>query len=161
MPTQPTADLCDALGDDARVVAPVFKDFGGRRAFSGRIATVRAPEDNSMVREALGEPGEGRVLVVEGHGSTRYALLGGNLAVLAQKNGWAGVVVHGCVRDLAELAECDIGVRALNAIPRRSEKLGRGERDLVVTFAGVSFAPGEWLCADADGMVVCRSQPGT
>lgn len=159
MPWKPTTDLCDALGDEVRVLEPKFMDFGGRPRFSGRIATVLAPEDNSKVKEALGEPGNGRVLVVEGYGSKRCALVGGNLGVLAAKNGWVGIVVHGCVRDSDELAACDLGVRALAAHPRRTEKRGVGERDVVVQFAGVTFNPGDWLCADADGIVVCADEP--
>jgi regulator of ribonuclease activity A len=149
-----TTDLCDAHGDEVRVAEPVFRDFGGRRAFSGRVVTVRAPDDNSLVRAALEEPGDGRVLVVDGAGSTRCALLGGNLAVLAAKHGWSGVVVFGCVRDTLELAAADVGVKALAAMPRKSEKKGLGERDVTVSFAGLTLAPGEWLCADADGVIV-------
>ena len=159
MPIQPTTDLCDALGADVRVLDPLFRDFGARRSFAGRIATVLAPEDNSKVKEALSEPGNGRVLVVEGFASRNCAFVGGNLGVLAVKNGWAGIVVHGFVRDSDELAACDLGIRAMGAYPRKTEKRNAGERDVVVQFAGVTFRPGEWLCADADGIVVCATEP--
>lgn len=151
-----TTDLCDAHGDSARVVstAPPLGDFGGATRFSGAISTVRAPDDNTFVRAALEEPGAGRVLVVDGGASTRCALLGDMLGALAHDNGWAGVVVNGCVRDTAQLRALPIGVRALGAMPRKSDKKGRGERDVPVTFGGVTFTPGEWLYADADGIVV-------
>lgn len=149
-----TTDLCDAHGPRVQVAAPVFRDFGGRVAFHGPIATVRAPDDNSLVRAALEEPGRGRVLVVDGDGSTRCALLGDQLAALGADNGWAGVVVFGCVRDAAALREIDLGVKALAATPRKSEKRGLGERDATVRFAEVDFAPGAWLYADEDGILV-------
>ena len=151
-----TTDLCDAHGEAVRVVAavPPLRDFGGATRFAGPFATVRAPDDNTFVRAALEEPGRGRVLVVDGGGSTRCALLGDMLGALARDNGWAGVVVHGCVRDTAQLATLSIGVRALAAMPRKSDKKSRGERDVPVTFGGVTFTPGEWLYADADGIVV-------
>lgn len=149
-----TTDLCDEFGERARIMTPIFSDYGGHRAFSGPVATVKCFEDNSLVRETLEQPGEGRVLAVDGAGSMRCALLGGNLAALAQRNGWAGVVVYGCVRDSAELAATPIGVKALNLHPRKSVKRGMGERNVPVTFAGVGLRPDEWLYADEDGIVV-------
>jgi regulator of ribonuclease activity A len=149
-----TTDLCDAHGSRVQVAAPIFRDFGGRVSFHGPIATVRAPEDNSLVRAALEEPGRGRVLVVDGAGSTRCALLGDQLAALGASNGWSGVVVFGCVRDAALLREIDLGVKALAATPKKSEKRGLGERDMTVQFAEVEFAPGAYLYADEDGVVV-------
>jgi regulator of ribonuclease activity A len=149
-----TADLCDQHGEAVRVVAPLFRDFGGTDAFSGKIATVFAPEDNVLVRAALEERGEGRVLVVDGEGSTRCALLGDNLAAIARDNGWAGIVVHGCIRDAEEIGRIAIGVKALATCPRKSNKGGKGSRDQAVTFGGVTFNAGEWLYADADGIVV-------
>lgn len=149
----PTADLSDAY-PDALVADPIFTSFGGRVAFSGSIATVRCFEDNSLVRDAVHEPGEGRVLVVDGGGSLACALLGDRLAAMARDHGWAGVVVNGCVRDVRQLAETELGVKALAAHPRRSVKRGEGERDVEVTFAGVTFRTGAWLYADEDGMVV-------
>ena len=152
--TQATTDISDALGDAARVAAPVFSDYGGQKNFSGQIATVRCIEDNSFVRQALEEPGEGRVLVVDGGGSTSCALLGDMLAALAHRNGWAGIVVNGCIRDSAEIANIDIGIKALATHPRKSRKQGLGELDIPVEFAGIEFLPGEYLYADPDGVVV-------
>lgn len=149
-----TTDLCDAHPDDVRVVDPIFRDFGGLRAFHGVVVTSKLFEDNSLVREALEQPGAGRVLVVDGGGSLRCALLGGNLAVLAERNGWAGVVVFGAVRDTRELAAANVGVKALAAHPKKSDKRGVGQRDVAVTFAGVTFHPGDHLYADDDGIVV-------
>jgi len=149
-----TTDLCDRHEERLRVLAPLFGDYGGRHGFAGSVATVQVFEDNSRVREALEEAGEGRVLVVDGGGSLRCALLGDQLAAKARDNGWSGVVVYGCVRDAADLADLDIGIKALNTHPCRSVKRGEGERDVAVTFAGVTLRSGEWLCADADGIVV-------
>jgi regulator of ribonuclease activity A len=151
-----TADLCDQHPEVA-VAAPVFRSFGGRRRFAGAIATLRCFEDNSLVRERLTEPGNGRVLVVDGAGSMRCALVGDLLGALGVKNGWAGVVVHGCVRDTAALGAMDLGVLALAAHPMKSVKRGEGERDVVVAFAGVMFRPGAWLYADEDGVIVAPS----
>jgi regulator of ribonuclease activity A len=151
---KPITDLCDAHPNDVRIVDPVFRDFGGNRLFGGPIATLQLFEDNSLVRESLEQPGNGRVLVVDGGGSLRCALLGGNLAQLAEKNGWSGVVVYGAVRDTRELAAAKVGVKALAPHPKKSNKKGIGERDVLVTFAGVTFKPGEHLYADEDGIIV-------
>ena len=149
-----TADLSDAH-PEAQVCDPVFRDFGGNKAFHGPIATLKVFEDNALVRTALEENGEGRVLVVDGGGSLRCALLGGNLGQLAVKNGWAGIVVYGCIRDSKEIAGQAVGVKALAVHPRKSEKgLHSAHRDKPVTFAGVTFKPRAWLYADADGVVV-------
>ncbi|CCG04231.1 ribonuclease E activity regulator RraA [Blastococcus saxobsidens] len=154
-----TTDLCDADAE-AQVCEPVFRAFGGRPAFAGPITTLKVFEDNTLVREAVGRPGAGRVLVVDGGGSRRCSLFGGNLAVAAATNGWAGVVVHGCVRDVAELAAHPIGVRALASFPRSSEPgLHSGQAGLPVRFAGVLFREGAWLCADEDGIVVLPGDP--
>jgi regulator of ribonuclease activity A len=157
MPNHPTslstADLSDAH-PDLPVAQPMFRDFGGRRAFHGPIATVRIADDNTVVRSLLEQPGGGRVLVVDNGGSLRCAVVGDQLAALASKNGWAGIVVHGCVRDSVALAATEVGVKALAVMPRKSEKRGSGETDLPVTFAGVTFTPGHHLYADADGIVV-------
>ncbi len=154
-----TADLSDELGDAARVAEPVFRDFGGVRAFSGEIETLRVFEDNALVRKALETPGRGRVLVVDGGGSVRTALVGGNLAALAAANGWSGVVVHGAVRDLAELGATAIGIKALAGCPRRSGKLGAGEQGIPVTLAGLELRPGNYLWADEDGVLVADRKP--
>jgi regulator of ribonuclease activity A len=157
--TLATTDLCDAH-PEAQVCEPVFLSWGGRTAFSGPITTLKVFEDNSLVREAVGLPGEGRVLVVDGGGSLRCSLLGGNLAVAAAQNGWAGVVVHGAVRDVDELDAQPIGVRALALFPRKSERgLHSGQAGLPVIFAGVVFREGAWLCADRDGIVVLPEAP--
>ena len=149
-----TADLCDAHAE-VQVCAPLFRDYGGKRAFHGPIATVKVFEDNALVRATLETPGAGRVLVVDGGGSLRCALVGGLLGELAVKNGWAGILVNGGVRDTAELQTQQIGIKALAAHPRKSEKgLHTGVADRVVAFAGVRFHPGAWLYADADGIVV-------
>ncbi len=154
-----TADLHDALGEQLKVASPLFRDFGGRAAFEGPVSTLKVFEDNSLVRAALSEPGNGRVLVVDGGGSTRCALLGDQLGKLAYTNGWAGVLVWGCVRDVEALAELPLGVKALAASPRRSAKAGVGTRDVPVRFAEVEFVPGEYLVADRDGVVVARTRP--
>lgn len=153
-----TCDLCDTHKNDSsgafRVLPPVFKDFGGVQKFSGLVVTVKCFEDNSLVKAAVDSPGDGRVLVVDGGASLRRALLGGNLAAAAAKNGWAGVVVDGCVRDVAELAQCKTGIRALAAMPLPTEKRQQGQRDVAVQIQGVWVRPGDWLYADEDGIVV-------
>ncbi len=158
-PRLATADVCDAVGSDAAVLSVDFRDFGGRRDFAGPAVTVRTLDDNSKVKELLATQGEGRVLVVDGEGSCRTALLGGNLAVDANRNGWAGVIVFGCIRDKHELIREDIGIKALSSCPRKTEKLGRGEVDVEVAFGGVTIHPGDWVIADADGVVVTRELP--
>lgn len=141
-----------------RVVAPMFQRYGGKAAFAGNIVTLKLFEDNSLVRAVLGESGAGKVLVVDGGGSLRRALLGDQLAELAVKNGWEGVVVYGCIRDSAAINALPVGVRALNTHPLKTVKKNVGERDVPVTFGGVTFKPGEWLCADEDGVIV-STQP--
>ena len=153
-----TPDLCDEfeaeLGNTVRVVAPMFQRYGGRNSFSGQIVTLKIFEDNSLVRTAFAENGQGKVLVIDGGGSLRCALVGDQLAILAQKNGWEGVVVYGCIRDSADINKISIGVRALNTHPQKSIKKNVGDRDIAVTFGGVTFNPGEWLYADDDGVLV-------
>lgn len=152
-----TADLYDRYEDQVRVCEPVFRDFGGRRAFYGQAVTAKCFEDNTQIKSILGEPGEGRVLVVDAGGSHRCAMLGDLIAASAVKNGWSGVLLFGCVRDTEALASMDLGIKALAAIPRKSVRRGEGQRDLPVTFAGVAFAPGDWIYADADGILVSAS----
>jgi regulator of ribonuclease activity A len=147
-------DLCDAWGDTVRVVDPVFRSYGGRTAFGGPVRTVKCHEDNSLVAAELEQPGAGRVLVVDGGGSLRCALLGDNLAARGAANGWAGVVVHGCVRDVEVLRGIDLGVQALAAHPRRSVKRGVGELDVAVQFPGVTIAPGMFVYGDENGLIV-------
>ncbi len=148
-----TPDLCDAH-PDVQVAEPLFRGFGGRVAFHGAIATVRCHEDNSRVRELAGTPGQGRVMVVDGGGSLRRALLGDQIAAHAARNGWAGFLIHGAVRDVEVLAQLDLGVRALAAHPMKTGKRGLGEVDVPVHFAGIDFHPGHWLYADANGVIV-------
>ncbi len=159
-----TCDLCDihkAATDGAfRVLPPVFRDFGKRTRFAGLVSTVKCFEDNSVVKAALESPGQGRVLVVDGGASLRRALVGGNIGASAARNGWAGVVVNGCVRDVAELAECDVGIRALAVIPLPTERRNEGQRDVPVLIDGVWVRPGDWLVADADGIVI-MAKPAT
>jgi len=153
-----TCDLCDAhrrdLAADLRVLPPVFRSFGGVAAFAGAVVTVKCHEDNSLVKAAVESPGQGRVLVVDGGASLRRALLGGNLGASAARNGWAGVVIDGCVRDVHELAGQAVGIRALGSVPLPTDKHGQGLRDLPVQIQGVWVRPGDWLYADADGIVV-------
>jgi len=155
--TKSTADLCDQYGDRLQVCDPVFESFGACSAFGGPVSTVRCFEDNSRVREAVESRGEGRVLVIDGGGSRRCALLGGNLGAAAVRNGWAGVIIHGCVRDSRELDNMSLGIRALGTIPLRSEKRGEGELGVHVRFAGVTFRPGDHVYADEDGVVVSEA----
>ncbi|WP_028312964.1 ribonuclease E activity regulator RraA [Derxia gummosa] len=154
-----TTDLCDANEDRIatgalRVLAPGWRSFGGLKGFAGPAVTLKAFEDNTQVRTILGEPGEGRVLVVDGGGSMRCAMVGGNLGVLAAKNGWAGVLVNGCVRDTRELAACEVGIYALATHPQKSVKANGGQRDIAVQFPGGVVRPGDWVYADEDGVLV-------
>lgn len=154
-----TTDLLDnneALiqQEQLRIVTPMFQRYGGKTAFAGQIVTLKLFEDNSLVRAVLGEPGTGKVLVIDGGGSMRCALLGDQLAEMAVKNGWEGVVVYGCIRDSAAINGLPLGVRALNTHPLKTVKKNVGERDVNVTFGGVTLKPGEWLCADEDGVIV-------
>jgi regulator of ribonuclease activity A len=160
--TLATADLCDRHEEqlrngELRVVAPLFRSFGGRNAFHGPIATLKLFEDNSFVRKALDQPGAGRVLVIDGGGSKRRALVGDQLAALGVKNGWAGILVYGCIRDSAAIATMDIGVFALATHPQKTDKKNVGETDVPVSFGGTSFHSGEWLYADGDGVLVART----
>ena len=141
------------------MLPPVFREFGGRAAFSGTAVTVKCFEDNTSVKALLEGPGEGRVLVVDGAGSLRRALVGGNIGAAAARNGWAGVIVDGCVRDVAELAVCDVGIRALAPMPLPTERRQPGLLDQPVQIQGVTVRPGDWICADADGIVVMGARP--
>ncbi len=153
-PELATADLCDQHPDAVRVLPPGLLSLGGVAAFSGNVTTLKVHEDNALVRTVLSTPGQGRVLVIDGGGSLRVSLVGGKLGTLAEDNGWNGVVVWGAVRDTLELAACRVGVRALATCPRPPQKTGAGERDVPVTLGGVTIAPGMWLAADADGVLV-------
>jgi len=163
MNTMPTCDLCDLHKHDTsgafRVLPPVFQAYGGRAAFAGPVATVKCHEDNTSVKALVESPGHGRVLVVDGGGSLRHALVGGNLAAAAARNGWVGVVVDGCVRDASELAATDLGVRALGLMPLPTDRRHPGLVDVPVRLQGVVVRPGDWLVADADGIVVLAEPP--
>ena len=149
-----TPDLCDEYSETLEIVEPLFRNFGGLSRFGGEIATVKCFEDNSMVKEQLRLPGGGRVLVVDGGGSNRCALLGDQLAELAIQNGWAGVVIHGSIRDVEMIQEMPLGVQAVGAIPIKSVKKNRGDLDIPVRFGGVCFQPGYYLYADDNGIIV-------
>ncbi|MBC7984180.1 MAG: ribonuclease E activity regulator RraA [Candidatus Obscuribacterales bacterium] len=149
-----TADLCDSYASELQIPEPVFSSFGGRLSFAGPASTIKCFEDNSRVKEAVGERGAGRVLVVDGGGSLRCALLGDNLAKQAADNGWSGVVVYGCVRDTADMAGFELGVLAIAPVPVRSEKKGEGQRDVPISLVGARVRPGDWVYVDEDGVVV-------
>ena len=151
---EPTADLYDRHGEDLRSCTTQFRSFGGRREFHGTVATVKVFEDNTLVKEALTEDGSGRVLVVDGAGSLSAALLGDLMAARAAENSWEGIVINGAVRDVSALGVIDVGVKALGSNPRKSSKTGAGQRDVPVTFGGVTFVPGDRLYSDADGILV-------
>lgn len=158
-----TTDICDAhedklAGGTLAVLPPVFKSFGKRPQFAGPAHTLKVFEDNVLVRAALETPGKGQVLVVDGGGSLRCALVGGNLAMLAEKNGWAGIVVYGCIRDSDEINACNVGVRALATHPQRSVRKGVGENNIRVAIAGIAVNPGDWVYADADGVLVAHDK---
>ncbi|MBV1813289.1 ribonuclease E activity regulator RraA [Pseudomonas viridiflava] len=152
-----TPDLCDAYPDLIQVVEPMFSNFGGRDSFGGQIVTVKCFEDNSLVKEQIALDGKGKVLVVDGGGSLRCAMLGDMVAEQASKNGWEGLLIYGCVRDVDMLAQTDLGVQALASHPKKSEKRGIGELNVPVTFGGVTFKPGDYLYADNNGVIISPS----
>jgi len=152
-----TADLCDDFSDNLQIVAPLFLAFGGNRRFSGTIQTVKIFEDNVLVRQMLSEKVNGDVLVVDGGGSLRCALLGDMLAKMGYQNGWSGVIVYGCIRDSVDINDMPIGVRALQTNPLKSIRKGWGDKNISVTFAGATFNPGEHLYADEDGIILSKT----
>lgn len=151
-----TPDLCDNFPDDVRVLAPMFNNYGGISSFGGEIVTVKCFEDNSLVKEQMSLPGAGKVLVVDGGGSLRKALLGDMIAASAVKNGWAGLIIYGCIRDVDAIRAMQLGVQALNTIPLKTEKRGIGDLNVAVTFGGVTFRPGEFVYADNNGVIVAN-----
>ena len=158
-----TTDLCDSNielleSGELRFLQPVFKMYGKRQAFSGRAVTLKVLDDNGLVIDVLRCKGEGKVLVIDGAGSMRCALMGGQLAKLAETMGWAGVVVNGCIRDVSDINGYDIGVRALASHPVRPTKKGIGEKHLPAFVAGTFIHEGDWLYADADGVLVSKSE---
>jgi regulator of ribonuclease activity A len=156
-----TCDLCDAQKANAngelRVLPPVFQHYGGLEKFAGTVATIKCFEDNTLVKQILDTPGDGRVLVVDGGGSLRRALVGGNLATAAARNAWAGILVFGCVRDVLELRATSVGVLALGLMPMPTEKRGEGQLGLAIEVAGIRVSEGDWLYADADGVVISKA----
>jgi regulator of ribonuclease activity A len=152
-----TPDLCDAHADDVRVISGIhWQHFGARRHFCGPVETVKCFEDNSRVKEALAEPGEGRVLVVDGGGSLRHALIGDMIAGKAADLGWAGVVIYGVCRDVDVLCDIELGVVALGSVPIKSVRRGEGQRSIPVEMGGVTIRPGDYLYADLNGIIVAN-----
>lgn len=147
-------DLCDQFPDLVQVVEPMFANFGGREQFGGEIVTIKAYEDNSLVREQVALPGHGKVLVVDGGASMRRAMLGDMLAEKAANNGWEGIVIYGCIRDVNAIGETDLGVAALATHPMKTDKRGLGDLNVDLTFGGVTFRPGHYLYADNNGVLV-------
>jgi regulator of ribonuclease activity A len=151
-----TTDLCDRYPDKVKAAEPGLGDYGGAAAFAGMIHTIKCHEDNSLVRKALESNGEGKVLVVDGGGSMRCALLGDMLGELAIRNKWKGIIVYGCVRDSAALRALPLGIKALDTHPMKSNKRNEGQENIAVHFAGVDFVPGEYVYADEDGIVISK-----
>ena len=149
-----TADLCDAFENEISVAQPIFRDYGGKISFCGKISTIKCFEDNSLVREALKSSGQGQVLVIDGGGSTRRALVGDLLAQAGADNDWEGIIVFGCIRDSHVIATINIGCKAMATHPMKTEKKGMGEKNVDVHFAEVNFIPGDFLYADEDGVIV-------
>ena len=156
--SQATADLYDAHGENLRVMAPIFRDYGGNKTFEGEVLTLKAFEDNTLVRSTLETAGNGRVLVVDAGGSLRCAMVGDQLAELGVKNNWSGIVVYGCIRDVGPIGELPIGVKAIDSNPRKSVKKGAGEIELPLRFADVEINTGDYLYADLDGVVLADSK---
>jgi|TARA_B110000977_G_C10790657_1_gene382322 regulator of ribonuclease activity A len=149
-----TPDLCDQYPELVQAVEPMFSNFGGRESFGGQVVTVKCFEDNSRVKELVSTPGEGRVMVVDAGGSMRRACLGDMLAEKASANGWSGIIIYGCIRDVDEIMATDIGVQALGVHPIKTDKKGIGEIDIAVTFGGVTFNSGDYVYADNNGIIV-------
>ncbi len=153
-----TPDLCDANPDKVRVLDSIFRGFGGQASFSGRAVTIKCFEDNSLVKQLVDTQGDGRVIVMDGGGSLRRAILGDMLAEKAMKNGWAGFIINGCIRDCVEIAAMAIGVKALNTHPMKTEKRGLGDMNVPVTIAGQTIKPGDWVYADRNGVLISESE---
>lgn len=151
-----TPDLCDAHPDSIRVLEPVFKNYGAKKSFGGEVVTIKCFEDNSRVKENAGISGKGKVMVVDGGGSLKKALLGDLIAETAMNNGWEGFVIYGCIRDVEPINAMQIGVKALNSIPLKTERKGVGELNIQVTFAGVTFEPGDFVYCDETGIIVSK-----
>ena len=155
---RPTPDLYDDFEGIATTCAVQFRDFGGRTQFSGPIRTVKCRNDNQLFRALMDEPGDGAVAVIDGKGSTEVALIGDIIAAKAAKNGWSGVVILGAVRDVAELAKIDLGIKALGTNPAKSAKRGEGAVDVVLHFGGARFEPGHWIYCDESGVLIAPKE---
>jgi len=151
-----TADLFDNHADELQVCAPIFRDFGGNTDFCGPIRTLKVFESFGITKSTLATDGEGHVLVIDGGGSVRCAMLGDKLAQLAIDHNWKGILINGCVRDSAAISALPIGVKALTTNPTRPSLEGEGQLDIPIRFAGVTFHPGHFLYADADGVVLSQ-----
>ncbi len=149
-----TPDLCDKYPDLVRVVEPIFKNYGGKSSFGGQIVTIKCYEDNSVVKETASIPGNGKIIVVDGGGSLRRALLGDLIAENAVQNGWEGFIIYGCIRDVDDISTMNLGVKALNTNPLKTDKKGIGDLNIPVSFGGVTFKPGEYVYADSNGIIV-------
>jgi len=149
-----TPDLCDKYPDLVRVVEPIFKNYGGKSSFGGQIVTIKCYEDNSVVKETAGTAGNGKIMVVDGGGSLRRALLGDLIAKNAVQNGWEGFIIYGCIRDVDTISTMNLGINALNTNPLKTEKKGIGDLNIPVFFGGVTFKPGEYVYADSNGIIV-------
>lgn len=154
MKTISTPDICDEFAENIRVLDPIFTNYGGRLSFFGEVVTIKCFEDNSVVKKLVDEDGKGRVIVMDGGASLRRAILGDMLAENAANNGWAGLVINGCIRDCDQIAATDIGVKALNVHPMKTEKRGLGDLNIPVTFAGQTIKQGDWVYSDNNGIVV-------
>lgn len=153
-----TPDLCDEYPDLVQVLTPMLQNFGGVESFGGEIVTVKCYEDNSIVKEQVGQPGHGKVMVVDGGGSMRNALLGDMLAEKAAENGWEGLVIYGCIRDVDVIRKTQLGVQAISTNPRKTEKRGIGDLNIPVTFGGITFVPGQFVYADNNGVIVAPTK---
>ncbi|MBX2878706.1 MAG: ribonuclease E activity regulator RraA [Granulosicoccus sp.] len=148
------ADLCDAYSDQITLAEPLFRDFGGAESFSGPITTLTVDGDFLLIKETLSTAGDNGVLVIDGAGSTEFALLGDRLAAMARESQWSGLIINGCIRDISVVRTISIGVKALGVCPKRPSMIGGGELNKAVSFAGITFKPGEWVYADLDGIIV-------
>lgn len=153
-----TPDLCDEYPDLVQVLAPMLQNFGGVDSFGGEIVTVKCFEDNSIVKEQVALPGQGRVMVVDGGGSMRNALLGDMLAEKAAENGWEGLIIYGCIRDVDVIRQTKLGVQAISTHPRKTEKRGIGDLNIPVTFGGITFVPGQYVYADNNGVIIAPTK---
>lgn len=151
-----TPDLCDQYGDAVQVLEPLFRHYGQLRQFGGKVATVKCFEDNSKVGELLSADGDGRILVVDGGASSRRSLLGDRLVAKAQQNNWAGILIYGFLRDVEDIAEMPMAVMAMGSIPRKTDKRGEGRVNIPVRFAGVTISPGDYIYADASGIILAK-----